>query len=221
MTSSPLQSYDPARGGSRALELEADLLRTLAAQPPWAASPAHPRADRGLRASFRRWAPPALPSVAMLQAVYDMALRRPDFQTLHPDQQDAAATRLAAALHLFSRLPESARSARSARSVGDACAGSPKGQSVLSNTRFARLLNTPPDPALRTAALSRVFRQLDRASIGLAPDDAHNLLRFLFHPEPEPAVRRWAGDYFRIRTPRTAPPSDPAAPELTPDTPTP
>ena len=181
---------------------EAALLTALADVPPWAESPARPRGDRGLRSAFRRWSPQSgtLPP-ALLEPVFDAAGRREWFTRLPPDGQDASAARVAAALHLFALGPREENRHTTAVSFGAACGREPssgKG-AVVSNGRFARLVNAPPDPALRLLALGRAFRHLGAANVRVAGSDAPNLLRFLFTTEPESAVARWAGDYFRMR----------------------
>lgn len=181
------------------IEDEGALLRALADAPPWAESAAKPRGNRGLGAAFRRWSPAeGAPALAMLDAVFEAALRREWFGRLGQDEQDAAAARVAAALHLFALGPREP-SGPVAQSFGSACGRDAGKGPVVSNGRFARTVNAPPDPALRLQAVGRAFRHVGAAGVRVAGSDAPNLLRFLFSAEPEPAVARWAGDYFRTR----------------------
>lgn len=198
---SPLPRYDAhhARDLYRQIATEAEVLGPMMASPPWVVT----RADRkdddaGVRAAFRRWSPTSgPPSPAMEGAVHRSIRQDAPFRSLSEDDQEAGVARLAAVLHLVA-LGWQSDGARPMESVGAACAGTDPAKALISNTRFARLLTSPPEPALRVQALGRAFRQFRKAGVAVDPDGARDLLRFLFSTEPEETVRRWAGDYFRI-----------------------
>ncbi len=176
------------------------MLRSLMGRPPWVVR----RGDdddevTSVRAAFRRWTPGGPPTPVMEQAVHERIPQDDAFRSLAEDEQDAGVARLAAVVHLVALGWRD--DLREVGSVGKACAGTDASKALISNTRFPRLLTSPPDPALRVQALGRVYRQLRKAGLRVAPGDAANLLRFLFSAEPEPTVRRWANDYFRITTP--------------------
>ena len=186
------------------IETEAAVLRSLMSRPPWVEHRGDETDENtGVRAAFRRWAPGSgPPTPEMERAVHERIREDSAFRTdLNEDEQDAGVARLAAVVHLVA-LGWRSDGPREAGSVGKACVGpEPKKKVLVSNTRFSRLLTAPPDPVLRVEALGRAFRQFKKAKLNVAPDDAKNLLRFLFSAEPEETVRRWANDYFRITTP--------------------
>ncbi len=208
----PAYAARHARDLYRQIQAEADVLRRLMASPPWVVRRGDEADENtGLRAAFRRWTPVAAPTPATEGAVYAAIPADATLRQWSEDEQEAAVARLVAVLNLVAL---GWRGSRTMKSVGAACAGTDAKKVLISNTRFSRLLTAPPDPALRVQALGRAFRQFKRAGLAISPDDAPNLLRFLFSPEPQDAVRRWAGDYFRITFPGDRPdaPADASTP---------
>lgn len=187
------------------LRREARLLQHLVDHPPWK-QPYEPfDIDTAVRAAFRRWAPAeGFPSLLMIHAVWDRA-SKPDrewLDSLPTDRRDAAISRIARALHLFALAAEDGPALHS---FGAACAYIPSASRgpVVSNNRFARLLNAPPEDTLRLEALSRAFRHFRQKGIRVQGTDARNLLVFLFGEYPKPVISRWASDYFRHTTEET------------------
>lgn len=178
------------------LRQEAAMLRRLVERPPWIKQREPHDVDTATRAAFRRWAPADVePSVLMIQAVWDRLGCETWLRELPEEQQRHTASRLARALHLFALAPEEGPACSS---FGAACAFQPPKSKapIISHGRFARLVNPPPDVQRRIETLSRAFRYFRQKGVRVKPDDAENLLAFLFTDDSKPVVARWANDYF-------------------------
>lgn len=221
-------------------DAEVALIRDLVHRPPWLrpGRPADDPIDQGFRAPYRRWVPPrtasdtAAPTPEMIRLLW--ASRR--IATLagwRDDETDRAVERAAVVLHLVSLTADdvprgrSPETARAERSLGAALAAA-----GVVDKRFVALMHTP-FPG-RIAALGRALRRLRSAGLVYRPasapgrDDRHSawhslghstrddlaaLVLFLFHPDADPAVARWAGAFFRASAPDAPDSSTPAASE--------
>lgn len=178
------------------LRREASLLEHLIQSPPWIQLHEPHDVDTAVRAAFRRWAPAEEePSVLMIATMWDRVEREGWLHELSNEEQRNVISRLARTLHLFALATEEGPSLSS---FGAACAFRPaKSQApIISNGRFARLVNAPSDTQRRLEALDRAFRHFRQKNVRVQASDAENLLAFLYTDNPKPVISRWANDYF-------------------------
>ena len=191
-----------------------DEVRAMAAllhPPPWTSGPDSDREDRGVRAAFRRWAAAeGDPGLDLLAPVW---LRLNDLEAFRDKQgwdrlipeswtkadAEEVVRRTVMLLHLIALLPDEGGVLDN---FGAACQAA-----GVSNGRFARLVNPPPDLTRRLEALSRAFRRFRQQNVRLRLIDEGETAKkryaelvafrhFLFTDDATWAVSRWARGYF-------------------------
>lgn len=196
---------------------EVALVRYLARDVPWRR--ADGSEDRGLRATFRRWAAADGDPTPLMLAPLWQRIPAAGWEGLPASSVDRAVHHAALVLHLVA-LGEGG-SGKPVDNLGAAAKAAD-----VAEGRFVRLVNSPA-PA-RLEALARLFRQFARKGVPYrvaAPkpaeeeataeggadrrstlatlrdtrrDDLAALLAFLFTDDPGPAASRWAAGYYRI-----------------------
>lgn len=190
---------------------ELKVLAALLKRPPWKLHGDADREDRGTRAAFRRWSPTTgEPSYSLTAPIWlrlneiEEHRARQDWDSLVPatwteNDREEVVRRAATLLHLVALQPDDGRPVDN---FGAACRAA-----GVSNGRFARLVNPPPDVARRVEALSRAFRRFRQQGVHLrlfaeAEKQKERLAElwafhtFLFTDDPARAVSRWAQGYF-------------------------
>ncbi len=178
------------------LRQEASLLQRLIQRPPWIQQYEPHDVVTAIRAAFRRWAPAEQePNLLMIAALWERLGNESWLRELSEEESRHVISRLARSLHLFALASEEGTACSS---FGAACAFKPPKSKapIVSVARFARLVNQPPETPRRLEALSRAFRYFRQKGVRVKPDDAENLLIFLFTDDPKSVVSRWANDYF-------------------------
>ena len=190
------------------LDAEAAFMRPLLRRPPWHRD--GDREDTGVRALFRRYRPGTAPhalSPELRGAVWERASFFPDAIGDDEALRSRAVDHAAFMLHLLARGPGGSAKGLD---LGAACR-----RGGLTDTRFARLMGTPPPRRLE--ALSRVMQRLEKAGMPLhwvaeeaerqsrpwnahlpSKDEVWPLLNFLFgYNPPDRSIARWADGFFR------------------------
>ncbi len=174
------------------------LIRHSVEHPPWLLprGDSHSETNRGTWAAFKRWtAADQEPSVEMLAAVW----KSPFFSSFGLDGHalDEAVRRATLILHVYALMSPDGPMLDN---IGTACSYRAGGTSkaIVSEARFARIVNTPPPWIHRLEALARLARRFRAAGIRVKHGDAVQMHRFVFGDNTKRVIARWANSYYHV-----------------------